>query len=70
MLITVTKKVSVPEEDIEEVIKVVKEWFERNPDRLLCNPSIFGHHVWQVRKERIEEDVRLCAAEALPYSKK
>jgi hypothetical protein len=52
----------VPEEDIQEVIKIVNEWFAQHPEHEDCNPQIFGHHTWNVRRGHVEEDVRAGAA--------
>ena len=68
-MILVRKKVEVPEPDIEEVIKSVKTWFEKNPTKDICRPSIFGHYICDIHKETMEKDIREAAKKAHPYTK-
>ncbi len=68
-LLTLRKKVEVPEKDIQDVITAVKEWFDKNPEKKICRPSIFGHHIWEINRNTIEEDIRKGAEQAFPYKK-
>jgi len=69
--LTLTKheKIDVPEEDILDIIKSVKSWFEKNPDRESCIAGIFGYASWNIYRESIEKDIRDCANVARPYKK-
>lgn len=68
-IITISKKVIVPEKDVRDTIEACKKWFELNPDRNICNMSCFGHHSWQVNKKSIEADIKKAASLAKPYTK-
>ncbi len=67
--ITVTRKVIVPQKDIRDTIASCKKWFEKNPEREICNASIFGHTSWKVHRTKIEEDINKAASLAKPYNK-
>lgn len=68
-MITLRKKVDVPEEDIIETIKSVKNWLDKNPDRNSLTAGIFGHQSWKINKNSIEKDIRDAASNAHPYKK-
>ena len=68
-VVKIGKKVDVPEDDIQEVIRVVNQWFVQNPDKGVCRPAIFGHAIWDVNRASVEADVRAAAAKAHPYTK-
>lgn len=63
------KSVIVPEADIQEVIKAVKDFLERNPNRTDCGVGIFGHTCYIINASTLEEDVRKAAESATEYSK-
>lgn len=67
--IIISKKVDVPEKDIKDAISAIKKWFESNPDKDICRPSMFGHNIWEVNRKSISSDVKDCAKNAMPYSK-
>lgn len=69
MTLSSHEKVEVPEKDITEVIDAVQNWFDKNPDKQICRPSIFGYYTWDIHRDSIEKDVRECAKQAKPYSK-
>ncbi len=58
-----------PEEDIQEVILMAKNWLEKNPEREFVKIAIFGHHCETIRAGHIEEDVRESAKTATKYYK-
>ena len=68
--LTISKRVEVPEKDITEAIEAIKNWFDKNTSRDICKPSMFGHDIWKVNRKSIDKDVRECAKNARPYTKK
>lgn len=69
MLIAIRQKIVVPEQDIQDAIEIVKQWFEKNPEKDICCPAIFGHEIWEIKKNAIEEDVKSAAEQVYPYNK-
>lgn len=67
--LTISKKVEVPEKDITDAITAIKGWFDKNPDKEICRPQMFGHNTWDVNRDSIEKDVRESAKNAKPYNK-
>lgn len=71
-MITLTRKpqtVEVPEEDIQEVIIAVKNFFDKFPNRTECNVRIFGHVCYKINASSIEHNVREAAKNATEYVK-
>jgi hypothetical protein len=50
----------VLEDEILEVIKELKNFFSKNPERSVCNVHIFGFDV-KISSSSIEQDVRAAA---------
>lgn len=69
ILIRKKEKVDVPESDIQEIIAVVKDWFDRHPERDDCTAAMFGYPNPTIRRGFIEQDIREVAEHALPYEK-
>lgn len=70
-MITIKKnptKVVPPEADILDAIEKIRTWFE-GTTKIVANVSLFGHELFSIRKEFIEEDVRKAASEATEYTK-
>jgi hypothetical protein len=62
-------KVDVPEKDITDAIEAITNWFDKNPDKDICRPQMFGFEICDIHRNSIEKDVRFYADNAKPYNK-